>query len=82
MKYRNNIHESEAEHIRSRMVSATSRHGNRRKVGFHRASASSFEVNLRQVYQNAISQGEPVVHVKDGKPLTPHGAKLLGAPWD
>ena len=26
-------------------------------------------------------QGEPVVHVKNGKPLTAQGAKLLGVPW-
>lgn len=25
--------------------------------------------------------GSGTVHVRDGKPLTAHGAKLLGAPW-
>lgn len=29
-----------------------------------------------------LDPGEGVVHVKDGKPLTAHGAKLLGVPWN
>lgn len=27
-------------------------------------------------------QGTPVVHVKNGKPLTAKGAAMLGVPWD
>jgi hypothetical protein len=26
-------------------------------------------------------QSTPIIHVKDGKPLTAHGARLLGVPW-
>jgi hypothetical protein len=25
--------------------------------------------------------GVPIIHVKDGKPLTPEGARMLGVPW-
>lgn len=28
-----------------------------------------------------LEENPPIVHVKDGKPLTAHGAKLLGVPW-
>ena len=28
-----------------------------------------------------LAQGTTVIHVKDGKPLTAYGAKLLGVPW-
>ena len=27
-------------------------------------------------------QGTPVIHVKDGKPLTEIGARILGVPWE
>lgn len=27
-------------------------------------------------------QGVPIVHVKNGKPLTDHGAKMLGVSWE
>jgi hypothetical protein len=29
-----------------------------------------------------LEQGVAVRHVKDGKPLTAHGAELLGMPWE
>lgn len=28
-----------------------------------------------------VREHPPVIHVKNGKPLTEHGAKLLGVPW-
>jgi hypothetical protein len=28
-----------------------------------------------------LSPNEGVIHVQNGKPLTAHGAKLLGVPW-
>lgn len=32
--------------------------------------------------ERPLSQhGIPVVHVKDGKPLTPEGARMLGVTW-
>ena len=36
---------------------------------------------LRRREEFKAMQGEPVVHVKNGKPLTAYGAKLLGVPW-
>lgn len=32
-------------------------------------------------HQLFSAENRGVVHVKDGKPLTAHGAKLLGVPW-
>jgi hypothetical protein len=36
---------------------------------------------LRERVQDELKQGQTVVHVHDGKPLTEHGAKMLGLPW-
>lgn len=38
----------------------------------------------RKLVNRALSEAmraEAVEHVKDGKPLTAHGARLLGVPW-
>ena len=36
---------------------------------------------LKREYAMAMTP-ECVAHVRDGKPLTEHGAKLLGVPWE
>jgi hypothetical protein len=35
----------------------------------------------RKVTGELLEQMHCVLHVKDGKPLTAHGAELLGVPW-
>jgi hypothetical protein len=37
------------------------------------------EIVKRQEFE--LAQGATVLHVKDGKPLTEHGAKMLGVQW-
>jgi hypothetical protein len=48
-------------------------------------SAPTWEEFLRKVYANEHlrldATGTMVQHVKDGKPLTEKGAKLLGVSW-
>ena len=39
------------------------------------------KITTRQEIRSAESASS-VVHVKNGKPLTAHGAKLLAVPWD
>jgi len=36
---------------------------------------------IQRSLEYEAAQGKGVVRVKDGKPLTAHGAKLLGVPW-
>jgi len=45
------------------------------------ATAERFANEIRAAIKDAENTGEPVVHVKDGRPLTEHGAKLLGVDW-
>jgi hypothetical protein len=35
----------------------------------------------RAEWEEYYKEHPPVQHVRDGKPLTAHGAKLLGVPW-
>jgi len=43
------------------------------------------EAAIRQAFRDAdreAQQGNLVVHVRNGVPLTEHGAKLLGVTWN
>jgi hypothetical protein len=41
---------------------------------------------LYEIYKSAMLEtdntGMGIVHVQNGRPLTEHGAKLLGIPWN
>lgn len=37
--------------------------------------------NMEVTAESAAQCSSPIQHVKDGKPLTAHGAKLLGVAW-
>ena len=52
-------------------------------LGFSSAQSAG-EFVIREIIKRQeveMAQGATVIHVKDGKPLTAHGAKLLGVPW-
>ena len=36
---------------------------------------------VRHIVEEESQQGKGIIHVKDGIPLTAHGALLLGLPW-
>jgi hypothetical protein len=55
---------------------------NRQHVELSESGMMSVIVGKMFSRANAIVNNSPGVHhVKDGKPLTEHGAKLLGVPW-
>ena len=52
-------------------------------LGFSSAQSAG-EFVIRQIIKRQeflAAQGTTVQHVKNGRPLTEHGAKILGVPW-
>jgi len=41
----------------------------------------AFVAQSERLNATKLLSSSPVVHARDGKPLTAHGAKLLGVPW-
>ena len=53
------------------------------KLGFRNAVAlgDSIRRSIERREEFKAMQGTPVIHVKNGKPLTEYGAQLLGVQW-
>jgi hypothetical protein len=55
-----------------------------RQLGLTRDGVASLiqqKMSARDRAEEFKNQNPPTVHVKDGKPLTAQGARMLGVPW-
>ncbi len=57
--------------------------GGRRRLSYSDActAGDAVQKQIQRHVEFEAMQGKPVVHVKNGKPLTAEGARLLGVPW-
>ena len=79
IKYRGSIKRTE----RAGAVHVASLSTSRGVLGYSNAIVAGDMIRRKMVRREELEamQGTPVVHVRDGKPLTEHGAKMLGVEW-